>query len=153
MAKKTLFRLQFETDFRVVGVFCQEADYRICWLINNQLGFNFKRVSDFSSFQSRLGAEAHFSVYHFSTETLQQDIFLVNNHSSEGTPLFTAPPGLDFLLLIKADQARFDYTGLLKNLRSIRPVTASYLIDDALGRNKEPFLYDFEMFLAHELKM
>lgn len=153
MAKKTLFRLQFETEFRIVGLFCQERDYRLSWLLNNQLNFNLKRVADFVFYPGKGKDPGDHSVYVCEKEALRQTYFLVNNRNDNGGMMFTAPPGLDFLVLVKADGVRFNFPELLKEFRSVPQITAAYLLDDALGRNKESFLYDFEMFLAHELKM
>ncbi|MFN2394264.1 MAG: IPExxxVDY family protein [Bacteroidales bacterium] len=153
MAKKTLFRLEFETDFRVVGVFCPEKDYRFCWLLNNKLDFNFRRATDFTDITGKSeSAELH-SVYLYERESLQRTYFLVNNRSNEGSRLFSNPAGLDFLLLVKADDSRFNYNQLLKKIRALPQVTAAYMLDDALGKNKDAFLYDFEVYLSQELKM
>jgi hypothetical protein len=153
MAKKTLFRLHFETEFRIVGLFCQERDYRLSWLINNHLNFNLRRVADFEFLPSKSKEFTAHSVFMHEVESLQQTFFLVNNRGNNGAVMFGSPSGLDFLMLIRADGIRFNNSDLLKKFRSIPQITAAYVIDEALGRNKEGFLYDFEMFLAQELKM
>ncbi len=153
MAKKTLFRLEFETEFRIVGVFCPEKDYRFCWLLNNKLDFNFRRTFDFSSFQPKNKEPEFHSVYRYERESLQRTYFLVNNRSIEGSRLFANPAGLDFLLLVKADDSRFDYGQLLKKIRALPQITAAYMLDDALGKNKDGFLYDFEVYLSQKIKM
>jgi hypothetical protein len=153
MAKKTLFRLPFETEFRITGVFCRENDYRFTWLLNSHLFFNFKRVADFEFAPTREKKETNHAVFYFDQPSLMRSFFLVNNRSSEGPNIFTNPPSIDFLLLVKDEGARFSPGDLLRNLRTIPQVTAAYQLDDALGKNKEAFLYDFELFLAHKLKL
>ncbi len=153
MAKKIPFKLQFETEYRIVGLFCQERDYRTCWLLNKYLQFNFRKTIDFSYYLGKNQLFSQFSMYREQQEQLQRNFFLMNNQSYEGNKIFTSPVGLDFLLLIKADDSRFSYSELLKRLRSLPQITAAYLLDDALGRHKEGFLYDFEIFLSQELKM
>ncbi len=153
MAKKTLFRLEFEPEYRVLGVFCREKDYRFGWLLNNNLGFNFASTPDFAFIPSKSNEVYYYSVYSYRKEELRQTFFLVNNHSHIGMPIFKKPPGLDFLLLVKADDSRFNFTGLLKNLRSIPQVTAAYMLDDVLGSTKDTFLYDFEVYVAQEMKL
>lgn len=153
MAKKTHFRLPYEAEYRVAGVFCPEKDYRLCWLINNYLKVNFSRRSDISLPNGKdAGLIEQYAVYHHEKEELQQAFFLVSNRSHNGHLLFHSPPQLDFLMLIDADDSRFDFNALLKKIRSIPHVTAAYMLDDVLGRNRDIFLYDFEMFIAGELK-
>lgn len=135
----------------MIGVFCREKDYRLSWLLNNRLLFDFKRTIDFGYYSEKLQQPTNHSAFHFQQETLQRSFFLLNNHSYEGTTLFARPAGIDFLLLLKAE--RYDIKELLKNLRSLPQITAAYQLDDALGKNKESFLYDFEMYLAQELKL
>jgi hypothetical protein len=153
MAKKTLFRLEFETEFRIVGVFCPEKDYRFCWLLNNILDFNFRRTPDFQFIPPKSKVTEFHAVYHYERESLQRTYYLVNNRSNEGGRLFANPAGLDFLLLVKADDSRFDYSQLLKKIRALPQVTAAYMLDDALGKNKDGFMYDFEVYLSQKLKM
>lgn len=153
MAKKTLFRLEFETDFRVVGVFCPEKDYRFCWMLNNKLDFNFRRAPDFQFIPPKSKIIEFHAVYYYERESLQRTYYLVNNRSNEGSRLFANPAGLDFLLLVKADDSRFDYNQLLKKIRALPQVTAAYMLDDALGKNKDGFLYDFEVYLSQKTKM
>lgn len=153
MAKKISLKLVFETEYRIVGVFCPERDYRFCWLLNNHLKLGFRRTSDFSFFLPKEPAALNFSVFHFAIEHLQQNFYLVNNRSNEGTRLFSTPPGLDYLFVIKADEDRFDMSNLLRQIRSVPQVSAAYLLEDALGKNREAFLYDFEVFVAQELKV
>ncbi|MFW5707494.1 MAG: IPExxxVDY family protein [Bacteroidota bacterium] len=152
MAKKTLFKLPFETDFRITGVFCRENDYRFTWMLNKHLMFDFRRVADFEFARTREEQPSRHSVFYFDQPTLMRTFFLVNNRSAEGQSIFTNPPALDFLLLVKAEGARFSSVDLLRNLRAISQVTAAYQLDDALGRHKEAFLYDFELFLSLKIK-
>jgi hypothetical protein len=148
MAKKTLLRLPFESEYRIIGIVCTENDYRFCWLLNQMLAFDFKRVCDFTSHSN-----VDFSVFHFDgPESMQCSFYLVNNRSADGQVLFAAPAGIDYLMLIKADEYRFNYQELLTSLRSIRQLLAAYRIDDHLGKNRDGFLYDFEMFVFQEIE-
>lgn len=151
--KKYSELLRYKTEIKVVGVFCPEKDYRLCWLINNQLRYDFKKTLDFIYPTTQNPEGASFSVYTFERPTLQQSYFLVNNRSHDNQTLFSKPQGLDFLLLINADDSRYNYTQLLKSLRSLSQINAAYMLDDALGKLKESFLYDFELFLSQELKL
>jgi len=152
MAKKTIFKLQFETDFRIVGLFCSERDYRISWLINQQLLFNLKRTPDFEYVPARSNEQSSFSVFFYYDESCRREYYLVNNRSGMGSSLFLTPPGLDYLLLVKLDDDRFDSAPLLSKLRAISQLSAAYVLDDMLGKTKEPFLYDFEMFVLQQIE-
>jgi hypothetical protein len=152
MAKKTLFKLQFESEFRLIGLVCSESDYRFCWLLNRQLGYDFCRVSNFEFVPAKSQTSSRFSVFEYDREeSLYFSLYLVNNRSHDGTLLFGAPAGLDFLLLAKADEGRFHLPDLLKKLRTLSQLQAAFPLDGALGKNKEIFLYDFEMFVSHEI--
>lgn len=153
MAKKTLFKIKFESDFRIVGLFCREPGYRMCWFINNHLGFNFKMVHDFiSNPENDTEPDGHI-VFMFRHTSLGQTYFIISNRGSNGNRLFANSPNVDYLMLVKFDDTRFDVRDLLKAFRSVPNVVGAYMIDDALGRKKEGFLYDFEIFLTQELAM
>ncbi len=151
MAKKQLLPFPFQSDFRVVGMVCRENDYRISWLLNTRLLFDFKRTIDFAFYSEKLQQPNNHSVFHFEQDTLQRSFFLLNNRSGEGSIICENPPGIDFLLLLRAE--RYDIKDLLKSLRSLPQITAAYQLDEALGKKRETLLYDFEMYLAQELKM
>lgn len=152
MAKKTIFKLQFETDFRIVGLFCSERDYRLSWLINRQFLFNLKRTSDFEYLPVKSNESGFFSVFFYYDESCRREYYLVSNRSGSGSTVFTTPPGLDYLLLIKIDDDRFDANSLLTGLRAIPQLSAAYALDDLLAKTKEPFLYDFEMFVLQQIE-
>lgn len=40
-----------------------------------------------------------------------------------------------------------------RKIRALPQVTAAFMLDDALGKNKDAFMYDFELYLSKELKM
>lgn len=153
MAKKTLFKLEFDSPFKVMGVFCQEKDYRFAWILNTHLQFGFRKEKDFTFYPSQQTIPFVFSVYSFDQTDMQRSFFLVSNRSLQGQRLFDKPPSLDYIFLVKADAFRFDFSELLKKIRGLKQVTAAYLLDDILGRKKEGFLYDFEVFLTHDLKV
>jgi hypothetical protein len=153
MAKKTLLRLDFESEYRIVGLFCNENDYRLCWLLNRYLLFSFKRGPDMELLNEKTGIKTNFSVFEYQApESLQSSFFIVNNRSHENILLFPAPPGLGFLLMVRADESRYSFKDLLNNLRKVPQLTAAYLLDNILGKNKEAFLYDFEFFVSREIE-
>jgi len=147
MAKKTIFRLEFESEFHLVGLFCNESDYRLIWLLNRYLLYNFARVEDFRFTPHKSNNTEHFSVFHYNDEQFRREFFVVNNRSYESRAMFAQPSGLDYIMLIRAGDSRFDFDTLLKNLRTIAQFTAAYQIDDHLAKGREAFLYDFEMFV------
>jgi hypothetical protein len=153
MAKKTLFRVEFETEYRILGLFCLEKDYRLCWLLNKHLQFDFKKTIDFQFATGKNSEVFNYPVFIYDAMILQQTFFLVSNQSAQGQIMFPAPRGLNYLMLVKADDSRFDFSQFLKRIRNVPQITAAYMIEEALGRHREEFLYDFELFLAQELKM
>ncbi len=136
-----------------MGVFCQEKDYRFAWILNTYLQFRFRKVKDFEFYPPKETSPFIFSVYSFDQADMNRTFFLVSNRSVQGNRLFDKPPALDYIFLVKADAFRFDFSEMLKKIRGLKQVTAAYLLDDVLGKKKEGFLYDFEFFLTHDLKM
>ncbi len=153
MAKKTLFKLEFDSPFKVMGIFCQEKDYRFAWILNTQLHFGFKKVKDFEFYLPKQSTPSVHSVYSFEHAKMNRTFFLISNWSLHGNRLFDKPPAPDYIFLVKADAFRFDFSQMLKKIRGLKQVTAAYLLDDILGKKKDGFLYDFEFFLTHDLKM
>ncbi len=152
MAKKTILKLQFETDFRIVGLFCSERDYRLSWLLNRQLLFNLRRTSDFEYLPAKNTEHSFFSVFFYYDDSCRREYYLVSNRSGMGSSIFLSPPGLDYLLLVKLDDNRFDSSPIISKLRAIPQLSAAYSLDDLLAKTKEPFLYDFEMFVFQQIE-
>jgi len=44
MATTTKFKLDFEIDFKLVALLSNVEDYKLCWLINQKLDYNFERT-------------------------------------------------------------------------------------------------------------
>ncbi len=146
MVKKRKLHIAYSPDFRAIGLFTDQKDYRLCWHLNRFLGTDLRRLPDFSYLPPNTAREILFPVFHYEDAPVMMRYFLIGNKSGEG-PIFGDPKNLDYLLLLKQPSDQFNPSGLTRRLRSIPSIKAAVLLDDILGKRAESFYYDFEMYL------
>ncbi len=151
MVKKHYLKLEYESPFRVMGVFCPQKDYRFCWNLNQSLETDLKRLPDFSYTPHNLEQKDLFSVYHYAKPQLRLAYYLISNKGQNGR-LFAEPKNLDFILLLKNPGGHLDPDALIRKIRNTSMVQAAFFLDDKLGKRANTFFYDFEMYLSETPK-
>jgi len=146
MAKKKL-RLQVEQehDFSLIGIFSHTREYRMSWLLNYELGFEFRRKDDFS-FQP-VQSETHlpFPIYKYYFPERERHLFLVPNRFQR-FQILTTPRNLDYILVTYPASDQIFLNTLVSSIRTIEPVNASYVLNPATIKGSEVFFYEMEMY-------
>lgn len=152
MAKKKLkLEVSFSPGFRAIGLFAAQKDYRLCWLLNQYLHLDLRRLPDFEYTPLNQSTPGHFAIYHCKVPELRMHYFLVCNKCSEGV-LFGEPKNLDYLLLLKQPGDQLQLKDLINTVRKMPAIQAVYSLDGKLGKRGDAFFYDFEMYLGEALK-
>lgn len=149
MAKKHILQLEITHNFAALGIVSAQKDYRMCWLLNNQLEMDMKRISDFCHPPESSSEPVCFPVYHYNIPGLFLDVFLLPNKSADNV-LFKEPRSLDYLLLFKGSGEHNDIGETLKLIRKIPQVQAAFELDQLPAKKAREFFFDFEMFLASQ---
>ncbi|TVR41702.1 MAG: IPExxxVDY family protein [Bacteroidia bacterium] len=151
MPKKLKLKIEQIHDFKTVGIFSTQKDYRLCWLLNKTLNLDLKRIDDFLHSPHNQNTPSSFPLFYQEIPRLMLRYFLLNNRSKEGL-LFPEPKNLDYLLLLDKPSEQHDIDALIKKIRSVPMVQAAYLLDGKLGKKADSFFYDFEMHITDVLK-
>lgn len=77
--------VDYDIDFLLLGFSCFEKDYRLCWLINKQLGVAFSRADDLCLLRNDV--EQCFPRFTYSWESEDAELTLLKNRTAAGVLL------------------------------------------------------------------
>ena len=148
MAKKFLLDIQPEPAFYTfLGISCHLKDYRLSYLINHQLGYQFIRKDDLITRSFNRKIEAGFSFYQFNDEDNYCFCFLLSNRSEEFI-LVPEMKQVDFMMIVDGEIKRSRKEQVLKQIRSIPNVLTSFEIQVQEIKNHASLLSDLEMHVT-----
>jgi len=140
MAKKILLESRSEPScFTLSGISCHLQDYRLSFLLNQNLHAGFKKLDDFP------GA---FSLYYYTDEECRNSFYLLSNRS-EGMILFPELKQTDFIMLVDGPFKKARLDRMLKTIRAIPNVLTAFEIQVGSLKNFPGFLADLEIHLMN----
>ena len=145
MVKKQKLSIACSPDFKVVALYSQQKDYRVCWLLNRYLHFDMKRLPDFCFTPFKQDVVIEFPVYGYSDNAKRLNYFLLTNKRPEGV-LFELPKNMDYLLLIKSPGDGFDLKAFANSLRKVEQIQGVFPLENDFGSRSNLILYDFEIY-------
>jgi hypothetical protein len=116
-----------EFDFLLVGIACQQKDYRLCHELNRHLELDLKRQEDFEIKNNKRMKTSVFSFFQF--ENGEKDIFYVFSNKGKDDFLIPEQKSLDYLLMIKENFKRTNEQELISEIKKIPMVLAAYALD------------------------
>jgi hypothetical protein len=145
MARKVFLDVKAEpVFFTLIGISSHVKDYRISFLLNTHLGFDFRKLEDLKITLTPKKDSTGFSLYHYRDEDFFNDYYLVANRSQEYV-LAPEVKQVDFLLIVEGAFRKAQKDSLIKAIRSIPNVLTAYEVNLAEIRNHETLLNDMEM--------
>jgi hypothetical protein len=152
MAKKVFLEIRSDPAYyTMIGISCHLKDYRLSYLLNQELEFKFSRIEDLMAFLPGKKIQAEFALYYFRDEDRFNTYCLLANRSQEAV-LVPELRQTDFLLLVEGEFRKAQKDPVLKAIRSIPNVLTSYEIRLAEVKNIDSLLTDIEMHLMNVLK-
>jgi hypothetical protein len=152
MAKKLLLETRSEPAFfTLVGISSPLKDYRLSYLMNLSLESGLKKIDDFVTILSGKKETDTFSLFYHRDEDQRNSYFLLSNRNQENF-LLPEMRQMDFLLIIEGEFKKARKESLLKNIRNIQNVIASYEIRFSDLKNIENLLMDLELHMMKILK-
>jgi hypothetical protein len=141
MAKLVLNTDGMEEDYlsnaRLLGIMTQLNNYRFCWLINEQLNYDFRLSTEAEIQIRKKGRNYYFQVYQYceTDTTTEHNIY---DNKFEGEYLLPEFKHFDFLWLIKADIIyEEEFIKLQQDIRNIDGVQLVTELAQEKIRNKE----------------
>jgi hypothetical protein len=149
MAKKVSLKVRPEPVlFTLLGISCHLKDYRLSYLLNNNLGIFFTKHDDLRISAAGSRDETEFSFYLFRDEERLNTYYLIANRSQD----FVLVPELkqfDFLLVVEGAIGTGEKEFLLKIIRGI-PGVLTVVENELTGiKNYENLLTDVEMHMMN----
>jgi hypothetical protein len=137
---KKFLKFEIDLDFVLIAVTSPLKDYRICYLINKSLNFNFTKNADLSV-DIHHGAEpVLFSIYQYDWETTGTNFYFMANKGSEGY-LVPEMKKADYFLLIKNYIDENDLEDLISTLNKIPEIVTAVKIDPKKIKSRENLLF------------
>jgi len=133
-------KFEIDFDFILIAITSSLKDYRICYLINRYLNFNFTKLDDLKLDVSQLNGPVLFSLYHYNWETTETDFFFIGNKGSDGY-LVPEMRKADYFILIKNYIDDHDLESLISSLNKIPEIVAAVKIDPKKIKSRENLLF------------
>jgi len=137
---RKFLKFEIDLDFVLIAVTTSLRDYRICYLINKSLNFNFIKISDLEVDTYPLPGPAIFSRYHYNWEASETDFYFIANKGLEGY-LIPEMRKADYFLMVKNYIDEGDLDSLLSALNKIPEIVAAVKIDPKKIKSRENLLF------------
>ena len=136
---KKILTVEYDYDFVLIGILCQEKDYRICHEINKKLGVDFKKQDDLEIIINKQKESSGFSLYSYINED-DQSFYLIGNKSLKG---FFIPEQkqMDYFLMVKGSLFEEEKKKLLQNIKQLPIIMGIYELDTMKLRSKENLIF------------
>ena len=137
---KKFLKFEIDLDFVLIAVTTSLKDYRICYLINKYLNFNFTRVEDLKLDMGTFAAPALFSLFHYSWEATETDFYFIGNKGSESY-LVPEMREADYFIMIKNYIDDDDLDSMISALNKVPEIVAAVKIDPKKIKSRENLLF------------
>jgi hypothetical protein len=138
----TKFQLDvdYDFDFRLIGISCHAKDYRLCWALNNHLGLQLEKIhrENATSGLKKNGIAIESIYTYFDAENHSAYQLLYNKHNNN--LLLPEQKLADFLLIIdQMNETAFEE--LLKEIKKLDIVNTAFVIDVNALKSKENLIF------------
>jgi hypothetical protein len=137
---RKFLKFEIDLDFVLIAVTTSLKDYRICYLINKSLNFNFTKIPDLTVEIQPGTNPVLFSRYYYNWEATETDFYFMANKGSDGY-LIPEMKKADFFLLIKNYIDENDLDTIVTALNKIAEVVAAVKIDPKKIKSRENLLF------------
>ncbi|PWK76614.1 hypothetical protein LX99_03481 [Mucilaginibacter oryzae] len=137
---RKFLKFEIDFDFVLIAVTTSLKDYRICYLINKHLNFDFIKVDDLEVDIYKGSEPVLFSLYRYSWETTETDFYFIGNKGSEGY-LVPEIKSADYFLMIRNYIDDNELDAIVSSLNKIPEVVAAVKIDPKKIKSRENLLF------------
>jgi hypothetical protein len=147
MAKRVLLDIHTSPAwYTLVGISCHLRDYRLSYLVNENLGFRLVRLNDLPYLAQGAKEPRHFSLYRWRDDDQYNAYYLIANRSEESL-LIPQMRQADFLLLVEGPFKKKQQDDLLSRIRKVPNINTAFGIPFSTVKNYENILTDLELHL------
>ena len=147
MAKRILLDIHTTPAwYTLTGISCHLRDYRLSYLLNENLGFEMVRLEDLPCITPGAKESSPFSLFRWKDEDHYNVYYLLANRSGESL-LIPQMRQADFLLLVEGPFKKKQQDELLARLRRVPNINTAFGIPFSSVKNYENILTDLELHL------
>ena len=137
---RKFLKFEIDLDFVLIAVTTSLKDYRVCYLVNKALNFNFAKIQDLEVDINNDLIPVLFSMYQYSWETTETDFYFIANKGSDGY-LVPEMRKADYFLLIKNYIDENDLDNLISAINKIPEIVTAVKIDPKKVKSRENLLF------------
>jgi hypothetical protein len=137
---RKILKFEIDLDFVLIAVTTSLKDYRICYLINKYLNYNFVKADDLEVEMGQNPAPVLFSKYTYHWETTETDFYFIANKGSDGY-LIPEMRKTDYFLMIKNYIDEADVENITSALNKIPEIVAAVKIEPKKIKSRENLLF------------
>jgi hypothetical protein len=137
---RKFLKFEIDLDFVLIAVTTSLKDYRICYLINKHLSFNFVKTDDLAVDIHPGSIPVYFSLFTYNWEASETDFYFIGNKGSDGY-LIPEMKKADYFLMIKNYIDDNDLDTLVSALNKIPEIVAAVKIDPKKIKSRENLLF------------
>jgi len=125
-----------DENYCLLGIASDLPDYKLCWLINNELETNFERLDNLELYHKKLDEPQTFSIFQHNDEESLLTYRIIKNRSENGFFLEEVK-NLDFLLHIQGEIFPDEITAFMKRVSGLPDIRLCIPVD--LRKIREKF--------------
>ena len=128
MAKKILrFTDSDDYDFYLIGIVCQQKDYRLCHELNRHLELDLTRGNDFEIMNNKRMKTSVFSFFQYLNG--DDDVFYIFSNKGKDDFLIPEQKSIDYLMIVKENFKRIDEQEFINTIKKIPIVLGAYSLE------------------------
>ncbi len=143
MAKKLSAKIDFSSEYTLIGISCHLKNYRLTFFLNRQLNIKLRRIDDFTQ-AGPDKEDLSYSVYFYHCPDTKNNFCLITNHHSEGK-LIPTLRSIDYFLLIQNEISQERKKNLISAVKTIPNLLTAYEIELSKVKNIHQLLADLEL--------
>lgn len=136
MTKKHKLEVAMEEDFCLLGLVSDEPDYRLCWLLNQQLEMAFEKMDDLVLHHRKLQEDQEFSHFAYDDEESMVTYRLIKNRTENGYFLEELK-NIDYLIHIQGEIITDKIEPFLQITTKLEPIRICIPVNLQNLKNKE----------------
>lgn len=137
---KTKLEIDYDYEFCLIGIVCNDKDYRLCWKLNPLLNLRLAKSDDHKV--------EHFrhSLFTYTNNDLFKEYYLFSNKGEnsdkrgEFRNLIEEHKNIDYFLIIKGQLDEEEKKNVLELIKKQENVSAAYLIEAISLKSKQNLL-------------
>jgi hypothetical protein len=142
---RKFLKFEIDLDFVLIAVTTALKDYRICYLVNRSLNFNFVKIDDLEAVIEPANVLSLFSRYQFNSESAKTNFYFIANKGTEGY-LLPEMRKADYFLMTKNIIPDNELDSLISVLNKIPEIVAAVKIDPKKIKSREKSLILAQVF-------